>query len=62
VIVGIVLELPDQKARGFLILISLKRLFFEHARKIFGEMFVRTLTDFLSDFYRQSHTCFRCGS
>jgi hypothetical protein len=39
---GCVLELPDQKARGFLVLIALKRLFLEHGHKLFGEMSVRT--------------------
>jgi hypothetical protein len=39
---GCVLELPDQKARGFLVLIALNRLFLEHAHKVFGEMPVRT--------------------
>jgi hypothetical protein len=38
----IILELLDQKAQGFLVLIALKWLFFEHARKLFGEMSVRT--------------------
>jgi hypothetical protein len=38
---GIVLELPDKKARGFLVPIALNRLFPEHARKVFGEMSVR---------------------
>jgi hypothetical protein len=39
---GVVLELLDQKARGFLVLIALIRLFLEHARKVFGEIPVRT--------------------
>jgi hypothetical protein len=39
--VGITLELSDQKARGFLVPIALKRLFPEHAHKVFGEMSVR---------------------
>jgi hypothetical protein len=38
---GLTLELSDQKARGFLTSIVLKRLFFEHAHKVFGEMPVR---------------------
>jgi hypothetical protein len=38
---GVVLELPDQKAQGFLVLIAFKRLFSEHAHKIFGEMLVK---------------------
>jgi hypothetical protein len=36
------LELPDQKARGFLISTALEELFPEHVRKVFGEMTVRT--------------------
>jgi hypothetical protein len=43
---SVVLELPDQKARGFLVQIALKWLFPEHARKVFGEMAVRTYTNF----------------
>jgi hypothetical protein len=39
---GIVLELPDQKARGFRVPIALKRLIPEHACKVFGEMPMRT--------------------
>jgi hypothetical protein len=39
---GVVLELPDQKARGFLDLIFLSGWFAERARKIFGEMPKRT--------------------
>jgi hypothetical protein len=38
---GHFLEPLDQKARGFLLLIVLKWLFFEHAHKIFIEMTVR---------------------
>jgi hypothetical protein len=38
---GVDLELSDRKARGFLVLIVLKRLFFKHAHKVFGEMTVR---------------------
>jgi hypothetical protein len=38
---GIILELQDQKAQGFLGLIALKWLFFEHANKLFSEMSVR---------------------
>jgi hypothetical protein len=41
VIVGIVLELLDQKARGFLVSFALNRLFSEHAHKVFSEMTVR---------------------
>jgi hypothetical protein len=36
------LELLDQKVRGVLVPIALKRLFFEHAQKVFGEMSVST--------------------
>jgi hypothetical protein len=36
------LELSEQKVRGFLVLIAHKRLFLEHARKMFGEMSVMT--------------------
>jgi hypothetical protein len=39
---GIVLKLPNQKALGFYVLIVLIRWFFEHARKIFSEMPVRS--------------------
>jgi hypothetical protein len=39
---GIVLELPIQKARGFLVLIALKWLFLDHAHKVFDEIPVRT--------------------
>jgi hypothetical protein len=39
---SIVLELSVQKAQGFPVLIALKRLFLEHARKVFGEIPVRT--------------------
>jgi hypothetical protein len=39
---GVVLELPDQKAQGFLVLIVLKQLFLEHACKVFSEMPVKT--------------------
>jgi hypothetical protein len=38
---GVTLEMPGQKDRGFLASIVLKRLFPEHARKVFGEMPVR---------------------
>jgi hypothetical protein len=38
----VLLELTDQKARGFLVLIALNRLLPEHACKMFGEMLVRT--------------------
>jgi hypothetical protein len=36
------LELPDQKAQGFLVLIVFNRLFPEHVHKVFGKMPVRT--------------------
>jgi hypothetical protein len=39
---GVVLELPDQKTRGFLVPIALNRLFPEHSRKVFGKMPMRT--------------------
>jgi hypothetical protein len=39
---GIVLELPDQMTKGFIVLIALKRLFHEHARKVFDKMLVST--------------------
>jgi hypothetical protein len=39
--VGDIFELSDQKARGFLVQISFKRLVLEHARKVFGEMTMR---------------------
>jgi hypothetical protein len=38
----IILELPDQKAQGFLVPIDLKRLFPKHTRKVLGEIPVRT--------------------
>jgi hypothetical protein len=38
--VGVVLNLSDQKAQGFLVLIALKRLLPEHARKVLDEMIV----------------------
>jgi predicted Na+-dependent transporter len=43
---GIVFETSDQKTQGFLVLITLKWLFFKHTHKLFGEMPVRTWTDF----------------
>jgi hypothetical protein len=39
---GVVLELPHQKAQGFLVLIALIWLFLEYARKVFGEIPVGT--------------------
>jgi hypothetical protein len=36
-----ILELSDQKAQGFLVLIALKRMLFERAHHVFGEMAVR---------------------
>jgi hypothetical protein len=41
IVVGCVLELPDQKARVFLVLIAFTRWFSEYARKVFDEMRVR---------------------
>jgi hypothetical protein len=38
--VGVILDLSDQKARDFLVLIALKRLLPEHVRKVLGEMTV----------------------
>jgi hypothetical protein len=38
---SVILELSDQKARGFLVPIALKRLLLEHAHKVFGEMHMR---------------------
>jgi hypothetical protein len=46
---GYALELPDQKAQGFLVLIVLKQLFLEHIRKVFCEISVRIWIEFLSD-------------
>jgi hypothetical protein len=40
--VDVVFELSDQKARCFLVLITLKQLLHEYARKVFDEMSVRT--------------------
>jgi hypothetical protein len=37
-----VFEPPDQRARGFIVLIALNRLVPEHVRNVFGEMSVRT--------------------
>jgi hypothetical protein len=39
---GIVLEVPDQKARDFSVLIMLNWLFSEHVYKMLGKIFVRT--------------------
>jgi hypothetical protein len=39
---GYVLEPPDQRARDFLVPITLKWLFPKHAHKLFGEMLVST--------------------
>jgi hypothetical protein len=36
-----ILELSDQKVRGFLVLITLKRLISERVHQVFGEMTVR---------------------
>jgi hypothetical protein len=41
-VLGHVLELPKQKARDFLVLIVLRRLFPKHVYKVFGEMSVKT--------------------
>jgi hypothetical protein len=41
VICGCVLELLNQKSRGFLVSFALKRLFPEHAHELFGEIPVR---------------------
>jgi hypothetical protein len=38
---GSILELSDRKAREFLVLIALKRLFLEHSYRVFGKMSVR---------------------
>jgi hypothetical protein len=40
--VDVVLELSDQKTRGFLVHIVFNRLFPEHVRKVFGKMLVST--------------------
>jgi hypothetical protein len=37
---GLTLELPVQKARGFLILVALSRWFLDSVHKLFGEMIV----------------------
>jgi hypothetical protein len=37
-----ILELLNQKTRGFMVLIVSKQLFFERAHKVFGEMTVMT--------------------
>jgi hypothetical protein len=39
---GVIFELSDKKARGFLVSIALNRLLPEHVCKMFGEMLVRT--------------------
>jgi hypothetical protein len=36
--IGVVLELPVQKAQYFIVLIALTRLFLEHVRKLFSEI------------------------
>jgi hypothetical protein len=38
---GIILELLDRKARGFLVSIALKRLFSKRVHQVFGEIAVR---------------------
>jgi hypothetical protein len=40
-VVGIALELSDQKARGFLVPIALKWSFLEHVCKVFDEISMR---------------------
>jgi hypothetical protein len=40
--VGIVLELPNQKARVFSVPIAVTRWFPKHVRRVLGEMSVRT--------------------
>jgi hypothetical protein len=37
-LVSDVIELPDKKAKDFLVLIDLNQCFFEHAHMLFGEM------------------------
>jgi hypothetical protein len=67
---GIVLELPNQKAQVFLVLIAFTRWFSEHARKVFSEMTMRTWTNFWSDSCHHSlarvlasiNSGFRCDS
>jgi hypothetical protein len=49
-VVGIALELSDQKVRGFIVPISLKWLFLEYTCKVFDEISVRIWTEFWSDF------------
>jgi hypothetical protein len=39
--VDIIFKLPDQKPRGFLVLIALKRMLPEYDYKVFGKMTVR---------------------
>jgi hypothetical protein len=39
--IGIALESPDQKTRGFVVQIVLPWCFFERAHQVFGEMSVR---------------------
>jgi hypothetical protein len=40
--VGVVLELPDQKARVFYVSIALTRWFLKHVLKVLSEMSLRT--------------------
>jgi hypothetical protein len=55
---SVVLELPDQKAQVFLVPIAVTWWFSEYARKVFGEIVVRTRINFWSDFcLPKSHTC-----
>jgi hypothetical protein len=67
----IALEQSDQKGWVFWVLIALTRWFLEHAHKVFGEIPVRTWTDFWSSFFcRHSlacilaniNSCFHCDS
>jgi hypothetical protein len=37
---GVILELPDRKARDFIVQISLSRCFSEYTHQVFGEMSV----------------------
>jgi hypothetical protein len=39
--IGIPLESPDQKSRGFMVQIALPRWFPERVHQVFGEMLVR---------------------
>jgi hypothetical protein len=39
--VGIAIESPDQKTRGFLVQITLSQWFSKHVHQVFGEMTMR---------------------